>query len=144
MTPDPVTPKAQMSDEEFVRRHIAGDVKAWNDFVIAEDFWKVQALWVHGIPSALGVFVCLHGDELMAWAAAAEFTRERLEQIRQIREEIALLEIARENAAGELFFSPLMWSQGQLARTIRTARWSRILMARQDALTELKRGMSHE
>jgi hypothetical protein len=76
----------------------------------------------------------LSGQDLVAhgpytsytWAAAAEYTRERLEQIRLVEEEILWL--------GAAFNSEWSyWKEKPLRE--------RILAARQAALAELKRGM---
>jgi hypothetical protein len=59
-----------------------------------------------------------------AWSAAAEFTRERLEQIRQVEEEITCLDV--DVRRSEPFIRPI---------------YERILASRKAALTELKKGM---
>ena len=73
-----------------------------------------------------------------AWSAAAEFTRERLEQIRKVEEEIAYLtpqrDSMRKRNSCEAIEAQPAWFQA----------WDildRILAREQAALAELKRGM---
>lgn len=130
-----------MSDEEFVRQH----------WVRAEDCPHD----VNGSPK--GVSISLGGQGFTracvpdpyarsfseAWTAAAEFTRDRLEQIRQIEEEIEYLntQIAvsdyrlKQNLNDP--YDAAWWSK-------RAGAEKRILSHEQDALTELKRGMRRE
>jgi hypothetical protein len=67
------------------------------------------------------------------WKGAAEFTRERLEQIRQVEEEIALVthEYKRATVCGV--------SMG--GATGKALVWQRVIAREQAALAELRRGM---
>lgn len=133
MADDPVTSKAQMSDEEFVRQNWIdmehGSVKGQSGFYI----WAGPTL----------SRIAEKATASKAWAAAAEFTRERLEQIRQIEEEIEYLNT-------QIAVSDYRLKQN-LNDPYAAAWWSKragveksILAREQDALTELKRGMRHE
>jgi hypothetical protein len=66
--------------------------------------------------------------ESEAWRAANEFTEERLEQIRQVEEEIKVAKFKRNTDAASGFIAHVVV-------------WDRILASRQSALQELKRGM---
>ena len=69
---------------------------------------------------------CAYLEE--AWAAAAEFTEHRMEEIRQVEMEIALLR-------GLLFL--LSAEPGDLTAPI----WERVIVREQAALESLKKGM---
>jgi hypothetical protein len=68
-----------------------------------------------------------------AWSAAAEFTRERLEQIRQVEEEISVIthEYKKATVCGV--------SMG--AATGKVLIWQRVLAREHAALADLRRGM---
>jgi hypothetical protein len=68
-----------------------------------------------------------------AWSAAAEFTRERLEQIRQVEEEVSVIthEYKKATVCG-VFMG---------AATGKALIWQRVLAREHAALTELKKGM---
>lgn len=121
----------QQSDEQYVR-------SKWHavDIVESCDQWQVGAGEL-GIQQRFG----WEQTKSAAWSAAAAFTRNREEQIRQLCEEIVLVEIAMESASEELNFKPLAWHIGQPMRVHRRARWGRILAREQAALAELKKGM---
>jgi len=80
-----------------------------------------------------------------SWAAAAEFTRNRLEEIRQVEEEISLVD--RQIVGGvSIVISSIPEdeeedAQARREETICNSRWCRILAREQAALAELKRGM---
>jgi hypothetical protein len=97
-----------MSDEEFVSK-----------------YWEVRHIPQYGTDCALYVGGAWEAFE---WAAAAEFTRAKLEQIRQVVEEIAYL----------------LNIMGRAKETAPDHCVHRVLAREQDALTELKRGMRHE
>jgi hypothetical protein len=111
-----------MTDEEFVRAHWAGEnaleVLETKDPMPEFCSWSVR-IRVFG-PT-------FYRDTLMnAWAAAAAFTRERLEQVRQIEDEIVVL--------GYL----LRDSRGYPSRIVVSHRIQARLQA---ALADAKRGM---
>ena len=72
----------------------------------------------------------VHGEwlDFASWAAAAEFTEQRLKDVRQVELEIALLR-------GLLFL--LSAENGDLTAPI----WERVLAREQAALADLKKGM---
>ena len=100
-------------DEKFVREHWetveAGDTFAGFSIYLLPNYW----------PTALQGFE----RESVAWQRAAVFTRERVEQIRQVEEEIAWLS------------DMLDWDSPDHKVV------ERIQDSRKAALTELKRGM---
>jgi hypothetical protein len=119
--PDPVTPKAQMSDEEFVTGQWL-----WCEVRLAltcEGY--EEGTWLARFSSQRSIAA---ETESEAWTAAAEFTRGRLEQIRQVEEDIAYL----------------LNIMGRAKETAPDHCVHRVLAREQDALTELKRGMLHE
>jgi hypothetical protein len=101
---------AMDANEKLVREHLDG-VKQGASGVI----------WWQALP------------QFDSWSAAAEFTRARLEQIRQVEEEIALVthEYKRATVCGV--------SMG--GATGKALAWQRVIEREQAALAELKRGM---
>lgn len=97
-----------MTDEEFVRQH-------W--FLVLDDGYSVEV--VNGIKFA---------GNRNRWSAAAEFTRNRREQIRQVEREIEAVRAAQE-----------YWIR--YTDDPKICLWSRILAREQAALAELRRGM---
>ena len=83
------------------------------------------SLWVRthyviiGHPQLFAAYRNTRGE---AWLAARDFTEQRLEQIRQIKQEIALLVEAQKSG-------------------VDCSRWERIRLREQAALAELRRGM---
>lgn len=109
----------QQSDEQFVRSRWG-----WVQVRTAEPYEGIpQGKWSVRIPllpfSQIGF-----PSEVEAWSAAAAFTREREEQIRQVEEEIALV--------GGI---------GHMAPCECCGVRDRILAREQAALAELKKGM---
>lgn len=109
-----------MTDEEFVR---ANWVEVYNDG------YSVRLI----LPEALWIEAPKFSGALSRWSAAAAFTTERLEEIRQLREEIALV---------------ADWKDGTLGMgresTIERCRWARILIRLETTLADLKRGMREQ
>jgi hypothetical protein len=73
------------------------------------------------------------------WQAARAFTEAREEEIRQVEEEIALLNLEFWEMHGEIRLATMVEQYTPLVREL--CRWARILAREQAALTELKRGM---
>lgn len=125
-----------MEDEEFVRAHwikaSAFDGRSWGG-TCGVHVWDGER--------------CLHhfGDYVSpeaGWSAARAFTEQRLEEIRQVEEEIAVIALfvaGREEAAIDRYapiekiFRSALLAQGDSL--------SRILAREQQALADLKRGM---
>jgi len=103
-------------DEKFVREHFDG---VWLRGA------RKSGCWVQWGEASLGRLVF---SEAEAWSAAAAFTRQRLEEIRQVEEEI---ENIRSSSEG-------LQENGEYYR-MRV--FDRILAREQAALAELKRGM---
>jgi hypothetical protein len=108
----------RQSDEEFVRRH-------WTKIRTERDFGF--HIWFADPEGDPYLFVEEQRDAQKQWAAAAEFTRTRLEQIRQIEEEIR-------------WMTGIEWA-GQVGYNAPTV--ARILAREQEALAELQKGMRH-
>jgi hypothetical protein len=81
-----------------------------------------------------------HWLDFDSWAAAAEFTRERLEKIRQVEEEIGLVrekyqecfEVGKELAFG---------TKTRAKMNEECLIWQRVIAAEEERLATLKRGM---
>ena len=124
-TNGPVTPKAKMSDEEFTVQHwVRAEACPHRDGKRCCISLGGRTFTRTTIPDIIRGY---SDSEPEAWAAAAEFTRGRMEQIRQIEEEIALLH----------YIKPTYYPSDGRAM-------DRVIAREQDALTELKRGMRHE
>ena len=116
-----------MTDEEYVR-------SKWKDVENYKDF---------------GMYVSLRSDSetvstWSSWYAAAEFTRNRMEEIRQVEREIEVLESWITNRLSWILpiNDSLAWEGPGLANKARyVITYSRILAREQAALDELKRGM---
>jgi hypothetical protein len=81
-----------------------------------------------------------------AWSDAAEFTRERLEQIRKVWVDVATLRGMVKQAHRILLLS-ISYEPYQsflVGQTVDLVRWSRILAREQSILAELKRGMKQQ
>ena len=89
-------------------------------------------------------FIADIGVNFDSWSSAAEFTRNRLEEIRQVEAEIALVDY---DGKGGPDWNDLI--NGRIGKEFglsvsvaqRKIRWCRILARLQAALAELKRGM---
>jgi hypothetical protein len=107
-----------MSDEEFVRQHWErrlSCIEIVKGHWIINGFTEIYKGQVSDFPKSPEA----------NWAAAAEFTRDKLEQIRQVEEEILWIR----------------WSRATVAQEDDFDIKERIMRRLQDALTELKRGM---
>jgi hypothetical protein len=79
-----------------------------------------------------------------AWSAAAEFTRERLEQIRQLEAEIDAADVMRKSSTAAVKGAVLRGEHDLpfLLEDVRsTCAWQRILARLEAALDDLNRGM---
>jgi hypothetical protein len=106
-------------DERIVR-------EAWEDYsIMIREFPNSSPYWIY-----LGEEFCTgpHKTEAKAWRAAAEFTTQRQEQIRQVGEEIKIVR-------NELSLGRDRWNSPEFIR---------ILAREQAALAELQRGMKEE
>ena len=102
-----------IKDEKFVKEHWLGVYQG-----------KVtRRIYRNGLDMIPNQISCLD------WATAAEFTRQRLEEIRQVEEEIGIL--SRVGAIGN--------TNGQLQDCARAI--ARILAREQEHLASLRRGM---
>jgi hypothetical protein len=124
-----------MTDEEYVRAH-------W-EFCSTS---RANSLWGVHVGSRGELTLVPHPlveTEPDAWAAAAEFTRERLEQIRQLEEEITQIQCDIVRASKEAD----EWQSGGmdvLASSWNDTEWcySRILARLESALADLRQGMN--
>ena len=106
------------ADEKFVREHWVGQDPI--EVLVVDD---PMPEFCSASVRIRGFGPCFYRSTLEeAWASAAEYTRNRLEEIRQVEEEIALVD--------EQMKSGVDWS-----------RWNRIEMRLHAALADLKRGM---
>jgi hypothetical protein len=83
------------------------------------------------------------GTPEQAWSAAAAFTRERLEQIRQVEQEVGKVDYEQNEAFMLIRDVPPKWVHPEMiVMWVRSlCATSRILAREQAALTELKKGM---
>lgn len=111
--------RAAMTYEEYVR-------SKWEESQIDPEFCNEKGgfLWCVG-----------DGQWFQSWTILAAFTRDREEEIRQIREEIALLkcDIEAMRRRAHNFYADVAWM-------VEYSRWCRILASRESALAELKQG----
>jgi hypothetical protein len=124
------------ANEEYVRQRWI-DVALWD-----RDFspYTVNLRYEVEIVSHPGNFFCFHGAKHSeAWSAARAFTEAREEEIRQVEEEIALLNLEFWEMHGEIRLATMVEQYTPLVREL--CRWARILAREQAALAELKRGM---
>ena len=77
--------------------------------------------------------------ESEAWAEVAKFTRQREEEIRQLQEEMWMVEVARTNARGKL--NDEQAEMLVYVDTVFYARWCRVLERLQGELSRLTKGM---
>lgn len=86
-----------------------------------------------------GSGIPLRGSESpdLAWAAAAAFTRERQEEIRQVREEIRKVDHQRRLDISHV----ILLSKGAEVYGRDAARWERLMSRLESALDEMQRGM---
>ena len=113
-----------MIDEEYVQSKWTGDCTAGNESYLGVFF---NYKWNVSLNRDLFVFPQFETEE-EAWTAAAEFTRQREEEIRKVDEEIALIR-------GLVIL--LRSEPGDLTTPI----WQRVLVNEHAKLAELKRGM---
>ena len=131
-------------DEKFVREH-------WDRVRLDRDFGF--HLWLGSSRGAPYLFSRDQDDVTVAWSEAAEFTRQRLEEIRQVEEEIGFLESLAPDLTAETFGRANLWvdSDGDEAFApswvkdcaVDQCRRNRILAREQAALSELKKGMKN-
>jgi hypothetical protein len=110
-----------MTDEEYVRTHWRAQAGQ-----IGAGYWKVV-----GITSDRAIHLGDGSGNAEAWSAAAEYTRNRLEEIRQVDGEIILLRGMIALLASE---------QGDLTAPI----YARTIARLEAILADLKRGMKEE
>lgn len=112
-----------MTDEEYVRAHWVSLVARTTD-----DYRGPYDLKLFRDAEPI-----VGRTRAIVWALAAEFTSNRLEQIRQIEEEIREAEhkLKQQSVCGVSMSGP----------TPKEQIWKRILAREQAALAELKRGM---
>ena len=98
-----------------------------------------QGVYVAEVP----MWKTSHKVESEAWSAAAEFTRERLEQVRQVEQEIELLRPSVGSDCEWVAWIENGWGLPEFqAGNIRNyVGWARILAREQATVAELKRGM---
>jgi hypothetical protein len=116
-----------MTDEEFVRKH-----------------WDVEPFY-HRTESSIRLGIILgpkaafsdwSKTESEQWANAAGFTRNRLEELRQLGQEIGMVCLSLQEIRSK------WWNQPMDSRSVRSVhRWSRILNRLEAQMTELKRGL---
>jgi hypothetical protein len=129
-----------MTAEQFVREH-------WEQVTYSDTAVGVLAgphyVIIGGYPNGPQKFAAYRHTPEEAWSAAAEFTRERLEQIRQVEQEVGKVDYEQNEAFMLIRDVPpksvhlemiVMWVRSLCAT-------SRILAREQAALAELKKGM---
>ncbi len=115
-----------MTDEEFVRKNWNG--ARYDGHRVLSDHSIKGATWILSGNSNCKFEYSNHLDESVAWARAAEFTRDRLEHIRQVKEEIDHLSKDIANCQEHDWIAD-------------EAIYERILASEQAVLSELKKGM---
>jgi hypothetical protein len=133
---DAVEKQVELTDEEFVREHWES-VRA--SFYLDSPYTFI--LVGRSDLDTVQKFHSTHHGFETAWAAAAEFTRERLEEIRQIEREIEILELAlplRLDSIEDHLLAAVE-ATPRLGRDFTTL--FRILKREQDALAALQNGM---
>ena len=107
-----------IKDEKFVKEHWLGVYQG-----------KVtRRIYRNGLDMIPNQISCLD------WATAAEFTRQRLEEIRQVEEEIVLINEAKEILDADV-------NPNWMPRIQRQLKWQSILAREQKILASLRRGM---
>jgi hypothetical protein len=109
--------KEQMTDEEYVR-------SKWEAVEVEQDCYADWYYSLGGIYDSTQHF----STEEETWSAAAEFTRQREEEIRQVEAEVAM--------ARKLFMESAVFD----TNSSETAIFDRIFAREQQALADLKRG----
>jgi hypothetical protein len=104
-----------MTDEEYVRAH-------WGHIGV---YTYGGPDWYVNLPDGCRDHQFAGRPESAAWAAAADYTRERIERIREIEEEICEVEFVSRNFFGD-----------------RGDCWKRIIARLESALTVLRKGMT--
>jgi len=115
-----------MTDKEFVQAH-------WADGLDPNYTDDHQFFYVRDI-----------GINFDSWAAAAEFTRDRLEEIRQVEREIGFIE---RQLAVQPHYDDMVgpWSAEDVRNSARNvATWSRILAREHASLAALMRGIKEK
>ena len=108
------------------------------------DYEFVNKYWSDFGPMAFGRFDICDMEGEMDYSAARKFTEERLEEIRQMEAEIALVDYDGKGGPDwdELINGRIGKEFGLSMRVAQQKiRWCRILASRVAALQELKRGM---
>jgi hypothetical protein len=127
----------RMTDEQFVREHWERiDAHDWVNHINGDTGFLI-AIEPSCEDGSIGIGMEFHEEakpKSQAWSAAAEFTRDRLEEIRQLEEEIAMVRGDRDDMLRHINFHELEW-------IVECARWSRILARLESALEDLKKGM---
>jgi hypothetical protein len=130
-----------VTDEEYVRANWEW-AACWepnNDVEFGHDEWIVGIADKACSPSTESRFDA--NSKAGAWSAAAEFTRERLEQIRQLDEEIEV--VAQQVVmASNWIVSCGENLEGERCAKAHIEKWSRILARLEAALAELRQGMT--
>ena len=124
-------------DEKFVRDHWEVHVSWGRTFPghsTPTFHLKLPVIWHDG----LNVMFAQSAEK--AWSAAAEFTRERLEQIRQIEEEYVVLGANQIRAWREAGLCS-DWSEGRTFFFVEWVRIARTMSRLESILAGLKRGM---
>ena len=126
-----------MTDKEFVKQH-------WDGVRLDRDFGF--HFWLGSSRDASYLFSKEQDDVTVAWAEAAEFTRQRLEEIRQVEEEIVVTTNAALSATRDVH-KVMSGECATLCRGLEGAfavcsvRHGRVILRLQAALSELKKGM---
>jgi len=121
-------------DEKFVRDHwewvLVGEAQPYAGYKEHEFVWQLPG------------HKCYEGYESKekVWSAAAEFTRERLEQIRQVEEEFTVLDIDQGNNWRDACKIPDFSMLRGFAFT-QYVRRARTMSRLESILADLKRGM---
>ncbi|HEX5426518.1 MAG TPA: hypothetical protein VFW94_23425 [Candidatus Acidoferrales bacterium] len=126
------------ADEQLVRDAWEGDPQIQDDAIFGEEdevlvpakAWRIFIAWIISFPYA--------DSPEAAWHAAAEFTRHRQEEIRQVEREIALLD---SHVDGETFalIAVDIPRPERIARDVAT--YGRILSRLKSIKADLQRGM---
>lgn len=132
-----------MKDEEKLVRDTWEDVALWDRGTDVETCLRYELELVHGRGNFFSFEAANHSE---AWTAASVFTAARLEEIRLVQEEIAMLERyieAREKIIEAGYDGSLLdWGRAAIERDYETQQ--RILVSRLEALAELRRGMKEQ
>jgi hypothetical protein len=111
-----------MTDEEYVRAN----------WVRANYFPMSKCVAICDGSQTTGPMTCFDGPDTQAWAAAAAFTRDRLEKIRQLERQIELVQ-------DEADANGWLWNAERMRDH---ATWMMLRHRLESALADLKRGMA--